>query len=394
MAAGSRRHRPVGKVIDGRIGLLFGLFMLLLVVALARASYLGLVRAPSLRLADAKQQVSSQAIPAIRGTITDRNGVVLALSEAGDEVIADPVQIKQPQVVATKIAPLLGLSELQVYAALTKPGTQFSIVDRYIPAATATEIQTMQIDGQPLGGITMEAVAQRVYPRGALAGQVLGWMWSNGRGAGGIEDHFNSVLSGRTGLRRTVYDAVGQPISVDTLRPMESGKTVALTISAPLQSEVEQVLAWVGREYSPKAATAIVMNPDNGQVLALGNWPFVNSNAIGSISATEDYAVGLSYEPGSTFKAITVSGALQDGVVTPDTVFDVPPYLDPYGRMITDAEPHGYEDLTVADILKVSSNIGADLIGQKMGATNFSQWVNRFGFGQPTGIALPGEQDE
>jgi cell division protein FtsI/penicillin-binding protein 2 len=168
-----------------------------------------------------------------------------------------------------------------------------------------------------------------------------------------------------------------------------------LTISAPLQSEVEQVLARVGAEYSPKAATAIVMNPDTGQILALGNWPAMNSNDVGAtpLQSTEDYAVGLSYEPGSTFKAITVAGALQDGLVTPSTEFDIPPYLDPYGRMITDAEDHGYEWLTVAGILKYSSNIGADLIGQKMGASNFSSWVNRFGFGRPTGVELPGEQD-
>jgi cell division protein FtsI/penicillin-binding protein 2 len=136
------------------------------------------------------------------------------------------------------------------------------------------------------------------------------------------------------------------------------------------------------------------MNPDSGQVLALGNWPAMNSNDVGAtpLADTEDYGVGFSYEPGSTFKAITVAGALQDGLVTPDSDFDIPPYLDPYGRMITDAESHGYETLSVAEILKRSSNIGADLIAGRMGATNFSGWVNRFGFGKPTGVDLPGEQ--
>ncbi len=183
-------------------------------------------------------------------------------------------------------------------------------------------------------------------------------------------------------------------LEVDNVRPMVPGKTLKLTISAPLQAEVEQVLAGVEAEYHPVGATAIVANPRNGQILAIGNYPSVNPNDIGKtpFSATEDQAVGLSYEPGSTFKAITVAGALQDGVVTPDSPFDVPPDLDPYGHVITDAESHGYETLSVADILKVSSNIGADLIAQKMGTDNFASWVSRFGFGRPTGVSLPGEQ--
>jgi len=352
-------------------------FVLLLAGALARAVYLGLVKAPSLQLTAVRQQVSVVTIPALRGTITDRNGVVLALSEAADEVIADPFLIAQPQKQAAALAPLLGLTQAQTYAGL-------------VPVTQGDAIQQLRING-----ITVQPVLQRVYPRSTLASQVVGWLGTQRNYDGGIEYLFNDQLAGRPGLRRTVYDAHGQPISVTTVRPMVPGSTVGLTISAPLQSEVEQVLARVGAEYSPKAATAIVMNPDTGQILALGNWPAMNSNDVGAtpLQSTEDYAVGLSYEPGSTFKAITVAGALQDGLVTPSTEFDIPPYLDPYGRMITDAEDHGYEWLTVAGILKYSSNIGADLIGQKMGASNFSSWVNRFGFGRPTGVELPGEQD-
>jgi cell division protein FtsI (penicillin-binding protein 3) len=393
-AGDGKRKRPV-DVIDRRIGLLFAGFLLLLVAAIARAGYLGLVRAGSLQLAADHEQVSTEAIPAVRGTITDRNGVVLALSESADEVIADPYLIKDPQRVAAAIAPLLGASETQTYAGLTKPRTGYSILSYDVPAAQATKIAVMRIGGVPINGISLKAVEQRVYPRDTLASQVLGWVGSANNGLGGVEYGYNNVLAGRAGKQRIVNDAVGQAISVTTQRRMLPGKTVALTISAPLQSEVEQVLAWVGALYHPKAATAIVMNPDSGQVLALGNWPAMNSNDVSAtpFANTEDYGVGLSYEPGSTFKAVTVAGALQDGVVTPDTVFDVPPYLDPYGRMITDAESHGYEDLSVAGILKVSSNIGADLIGQKMGATSFSQWVTRFGFGKQTGVDLPGEQD-
>ena len=120
------------------------------------------------------------------------------------------------------------------------------------------------------------------------------------------------------------------------------------------------------------------MNPDTGAILALANWPRVNANDPARCAGrppTTDQAVQLNYEPGSTFKAITVAGALQDGLVTPNTEFNIPPVLQVADRQIHDAEAHGYETLTVAEILKVSSNIGADLIGAKLGATRFNYWV-------------------
>jgi cell division protein FtsI (penicillin-binding protein 3) len=175
---------------------------------------------------------------------------------------------------------------------------------------------------------------------------------------------------------------------------MQSGKTLTLTIDAGLQNEVEQVLAGVGEQYSPKGATAIAMDPNTGAVLALANWPRVNANDPGGAppSAQMDKAVGYSYEPGSTFKAVTVSGALQDGVVTPTTELNIPPVLQVADRQIHDAESHGYETLNVAQVLKVSSNIGADEIGMRVGAQRFDYWVHRFGFGSKTGVDLPGEQ--
>jgi len=172
------------------------------------------------------------------------------------------------------------------------------------------------------------------------------------------------------------------------------GKTLKLTLNGALQDEVEQVLAGVGAEYSPQGATAIVMNPSTGAILALANWPRVNANDPGGAPAADgvDRAVDDSYEPGSTFKAVTVSGAIQDGLVTPNTQLDIPPVLQVADRQIHDAEDHGYETLTVAQVLQVSSNIGADEIGMRLGPNRFNYWVRRFGFGSPTGVNLPGEQ--
>jgi cell division protein FtsI (penicillin-binding protein 3) len=381
-------------LVDRRIGLLFGGFVLLLMIALGRAAYLGLIDAGSLQQHAAAQQVSTVAIPAQRGTITDRHGTVLALSEAADEISADPYLIegdrnRTPGQAAALLAPLLGQPRAQVLAELTKPRTGFVYLAYDLPAARGTQIANLRING-----IGVKAVEQRVYPRSWSAAQVLGWVGSSGAGLGGIEYEYNSALRGQGGTRKVVSDAVGQPISIDQVKPMVPGKSIQLTIDAPLQDEVEQVLAGVGATYSPKSATAIVMDPQTSQILALANWPRVNANNIGAspLWATEDWATGLSYEPGSTFKAVTVAGALQEGLVTPSTEIPVPSVLQVADRTIHDAEVHGNETLTVAQVLKYSSNIGADEIGMRIGATRFSQWVTRFGFGAPTGVDLPGEQ--
>lgn len=379
------------KRIDRRIGILFLAFLALLAIALTRASYLGVVKAGSLQRAAETQQVSEVMVPAPRGTITDRNGVELAISESADNVVADPYLIKNPGAVAEKLAPFLGEPVTTVLSDLTKPHTGYVPLAQLLSSGRAAAIMNMNIDG-----ISTIPEMKRYYPRAWAASQVLGSVHSDGQGASGIEYLDDNLLRGVNGLRKIVSDAKGQPISVDEVRQARPGKAITLTIDAALQDEVEQVLAGVGAEYSPKGATAIVMNPNTGAILALANWPRVNANnPSGAPSwANEDRAVLLNYEPGSTFKAITVAGALQDGLVTPDTGFDVPPALQVADRQIHDAEDHGYETLTVAQILKVSSNIGADEIGiEKLGPQRFDHWVRTFGFGSPTGVDLPGEQD-
>jgi cell division protein FtsI (penicillin-binding protein 3) len=391
--------RRTVDVIDRRVGVLFGLFVLLLIAAIARAGYLGLFRAGALRQAADDQQVQTTPIPAVRGEITDRSGVVLALSEPSDQIVANPILInrtyRDPEAKAAELAPLLGMTRSATLADLTKPHTGYVKLATVSPQA-ATRIMALDINGisQPI------PIERRAYPRGTELGQVLGWVGAGGHGDG-LEYFFNKQLSGVSGVRRSVIDAQGKPISIDTSKTMVPGKNIELTISASLQSEVEQVLAGVGQQYKPAGATAIVTDPQTDQILAVANWPSVNPNNVpasawtsvdGHVPAAEDQAVDMSYEPGSTFKAITVAGALQDGVVTPTTEFDIPPYLEAYGKKISDAEAHGWETLSVAGILKVSSNIGAVLIGQRLGPTRFGSWVDRFGFGKPTGVDLQGEQ--
>jgi cell division protein FtsI/penicillin-binding protein 2 len=377
--------------IDRRIGLLFLAFLCLLGIAVTRAMDLGTLQAGSLRRAASTQQVQNVRVPAPRGTITDRNGVQLAISESADDVIADPYLIDKgnPASVAAKLAPLVSQPVGTVQQEITKPHTGYVDFAHLIPADTALQISNLRING-----ITLTPEVKRVYPRGDLAAQVLGTVGFGDNGSWGVEYRYNKVLAGRNGIRRIVYSGNGQAISINDLRATEPGKTIQLTIDSALQAYVEQVLAGVGQQYHPKGATAIVTNPNTGAILALANWPAVNPNnpAAASSPQFEDQAVGFSYEPGSTFKAITVAGALSDGLVTPSTQFTIPPDLYVDGKTITDAEAHGYEQLSVAGILKYSSNIGADEIGQRLGPQRFDAWVHKFGFGSPTGVDLPGEQ--
>ncbi|MBV9007519.1 MAG: penicillin-binding protein 2 [Solirubrobacterales bacterium] len=376
-------------VIDRRIGLLFLAFVGLLAIALTRATYLGAIQAGSLHRAAVTQQVTQETVPAPRGTITDRNGVELAISEAADDIAADPYLIKDPATASGRLAPLLAQPQLKILAALTKPHTGFVYLAHLVPADRAAAINTLNI-----AGISLIPETKRVYPRSWAASQMLGTVGWGSQGLSGLEYLDNGILRGSDGVRKVVSDAIGQPISIDNLRATKPGRTLQLTIDAALQDEVEQVLAGVGATYSPRGATAIVMNPNTGEILALANWPRINANdPSGAPSyASEDRAVGFNYEPGSTFKAITVAGALQEGLVTPSTLFDVPPVLQVADRQIHDAESHGYETLSVAQILKFSSNIGADEIGARLGAQRFDYWVHRFGFGALTRVDLPGEE--
>jgi cell division protein FtsI (penicillin-binding protein 3) len=382
--------------IDRRVGYLFVGFLALLAAAVLRAAYLGVIKAPTLQQAAVSQQITDVPIPATRGAIIDRQGVQLALSESAADIIADPYLIKRgdPMLLAQTMAPLLHKPVLTLLAALTKPKTGYVVVAREVAPATAQAIMKIKIGAKPIDGITTTPDVKRVYPRDWTAAQLLGGVNAAGAGDAGLEYEYNKDLSGQAGERRIVNDAIHQPISIDDVKPMRTGRSIQLTLDAGLQNEVEQVLAGVGQQYSPRGATAIAMDPNTGAILALANWPRINANASNAApsAADRDRAVADSYEPGSTFKAITVSGALQDGVVTPTTSFDIPPVLQVADRRISDAESHGYETLNTAQILKYSSNIGADLIGMRVGASRFNYWVRRFGFGSPTGVDLPGEQ--
>ncbi|HUA73297.1 MAG TPA: penicillin-binding protein 2, partial [Solirubrobacteraceae bacterium] len=229
----------------------------------------------------------------------------------------------------------------------------------------------------------------------ALAAQVLGLVGTEGVGLAGLEYSRNAQLAGRSGERRVVSDARGQPVSISESREVAPGKSLTLTLDANIQQRVEDVLAAVGHLYEPKNATAIVMDPRSGAVLAVANWPQVNANdpSASPQEDLEDRAVGFAYEPGSTFKIVTVAGALQERLITPSSTFNVPDQIQVAEKTIHDDTEHPEEMLTAGEILARSSNVGAITIAKLEGPDTFNRWVHRFGFGAQTGVDLPGENE-
>jgi cell division protein FtsI/penicillin-binding protein 2 len=374
--------------VEKRIGGIFACAFLLLMLAAGRVLYLGTIHASALRSAARTQQVTLEAVPAQRGTITDRNGVELAVSEPAQDISATPYLVRDPLSAARRLAPLLGQNQDAVLRKLSERAG-FVYLARALPASRARELLALKIPG--VAGVP---VMRRVYPHGSLAAQVLGVVGTEGRGLSGLEYSRNALIGGRPGERRVVSDALGQPVSIDEVHPERAGTSLSLTLDANIQQRAEEVLGAVGQVFSPKDATAIVMDPNTGAILAMANWPAVNGNdpSASSPSALEDRAVAFDYEPGSTFKAVTVAGALEQRLITPTSGFDVPDKIQVADRTIHDDVEHGDESLTTAQILAQSSNVGAIKIGMLEGASTFSAWVRRFGFGTRTGIELPGEE--
>jgi len=376
------------RATERRIGLLFAGFLLCFLGVAGRAFWLQGVQGAKLASEAVSQQTQSVPLPGLRGDLLDRHGNPIAASEDAATIFAIPSEVTEPVRAARKLAPILGLPEDDVLS-------QVSAETSYVALAHEVDLPTAgRIERLGLAGIGEDPDSRRTYPQGKLAGQVIGAVGAEGEGLNGLEQGQESVLHGTDGERRIVTDALGEPIRLETAQEPEDGTDVKLTIDPAIEAETERVLAEVGETYAPKGATAIVMDPRSSQILAMANWPPVDPADL-SAAGPEDLmnrATGFTYEPGSTFKAFTVAAALEEKMVTPETSFYLPSQLHVADRVIEDAEERPPIDLTVAQILAQSSNVGAVEIGLGLGSRRFSRWIDRFGFGRPTGVRFPAEE--
>ena len=371
-----------------RIGWLLGIFAALLAIAGVRAFQLATLNAGKLSSAANAEHVTTVYVPAQRGSILDRNGTLLAVSEAADDISATPKLVHDPASVALKLAPLLHRSVAAIENDLVTPtsSVDYTLLARQVPAASATAVKALGIPG-----IALTPDPRRVYPNNSLAAQVLGGVGTSGAGLGGIELKFNSQLAGTPGVQHPVFDAHGQPISVPGTTAV-AGQPVQLTLDAAIQQYTDSVVSATGEKYRALDATAIVLDPRTNGILAMSSWPRPNANDPAAVGLARNYAIGLNYEPGSTFKIVAIGGALSKGLISPSTSFTVPYAYKVADRTIHDSEFHPTERLNVSQILARSSNIGAVEIGQTLGDNNFYDWTRRFGFGSLTGLDLPGEE--
>jgi cell division protein FtsI/penicillin-binding protein 2 len=376
-------------MIDRRLGLLFCLFCVLFGVAFARAAWLQGVRGGELRADARTQQVTTVTVPGERGRVLDRNGTVLAVTEDAATVIATPYQVADPIAAATELARILPASRTELEEQLSDPDSGFAYLARKIGVDDAAKVEKLGIEG-----IDTLPDSRRVYPQGELAAQVIGAVGSENEGLTGIEQAHDETLAGDDGEQEVVHDARGNPIRFDLVTPSSVGDDVRLTIDAAIQGRAEEAIAAAGERYAAKGATAIVMDPSSGDVLAMANWPGYDPSDLESASSESlaNRATGFTYEPGSTFKAFTVGAALDEGLVTPNTSFNLPSTIQVADRVIEESHARPPIDATVAQILAQSSNVGAVTIGLELGAERFDAWVRRLGFGEPTGIQYPGEE--
>lgn len=379
---------PVPGNPNRRIRLTLFCFLLVFLAVAVKAAFLQTVRADELTQLANQQHVQTIEIPARRGTIFDRDGNELAVGEEMKTIYATPYLIEDPARTAQTLAPLLKTDTAQLLEKLADRQSGFVYLARKIDPNVAVEIEKLNIAG--LGFVSEE---KRRYPQKQVASQVLGYAGTDNRGLTGMELQLDDVLAGTSGKQRVVTDASGNQIETISMEEGVRGTDVRLTIDEAIQFETEKILSETVSKWNAKGAVAVVMNPKNGEVLAMVNVPTADANAFETLPEDKrrNRAASDSYEPGSVFKSVTAAAALEERAVVPGQTLYLPPTLELGGHTIKDAVDRDEVDWDLGQILVHSSNVGAVTVGMRVGEEKMASWIDRFGFGAPTGLDFPGE---
>ena len=335
------------------------------------------------------QRVHSIVVPATRGTIFDRDGEELAMSLPAKAVFVDPTLVDRPGPEAKAVATVLKLPYREVYTALTGKG-RFAYIARGVGLEQASALREKH-----LAGIGFLDESRRYYPGGALAPQVLGFVGVDGMGLAGLEQQYQSVLAGRAGHEVVEADPNGvlipQGANVDV--PPVPGDDLLLTIDRGIQFQAQAYLAAAVKKNKAKGGTVIAMDPRTGEILAMATYPWFDPNHVGGVEVDDirNRAVTDVYEPGSVNKVITAAAAVEQRLLDPGQTLTVPDHLDIYGKTFHDAHQHGAEEMTLADIITYSSNVGTIKVAQMLGKDRLGSYLTRFGLGEKSGLGFPGE---
>ncbi|MGH3036444.1 MAG: peptidoglycan D,D-transpeptidase FtsI family protein [Gaiellaceae bacterium] len=374
-----------------RIRLLVAVFALVFVAASGRVAWLQAVKAQTLDRLATNQHREELNVPARRGTIFDRLGVQLALGERAITVYANPKQVVDPREAALAAGRALELDPGKLYPLLADRSRGFVYLAR---KADPEKAKALEADG--IVGLGFYPEERRAYPQRAVASEVVGYAGMENTGLAGLELRYDEVLAGENGSKTIVRDPFGRMLDEVDSKPVRNGRDVHLTVDNSLQGQVERILRRTREKWGAKAATAVVLDATTGGVLALGVEPGFDANGYAAISRwgqqrLRNRAVTDTYEPGSTFKVVTIGAVLETGLVSPWTKFRLPGSIRVADRVIHDAVPRGAQTMSVAQILSQSSNVGVITLAIQLQRQRLSEWIRRFGFGRKTGVDYPGE---
>ena len=366
-----------------------GLFFIALFIVLGlRAFQLQILEGAKLKRLGERQHLKELVIQPKRGTILDRSAEPLALSLEGQSVYVRPQRLKGAEAAGHALAQILGMEVSEVSRRLNS-NKPFVWLKRKVTPKEAERVEALNIDG-----VEIYPEPDRYYPQGQLAGHVIGFVGRDSQALEGVELHYDAVLRGESGSSRVERDALGRRVLVQGVEELRipPGSDIQLTLDTSIQHLAEKELEAVAVKYRAKGGIAVVVEPFTGEILALANYPFFNPNNFTAQAAQQrrNRAVTDSFEPGSTFKAVLAAAALEEEVVSQDDLFFCENGKYPFaGKVIHDSHAYGW--LPFSKIIQHSSNIGATKVAEKLNKQRYFKYIEKFGFGRPTGIDLPGE---
>ncbi|WP_222263818.1 peptidoglycan D,D-transpeptidase FtsI family protein [Modestobacter marinus] len=387
---GRRRREPLGlaqRDLRNRWGMVF--MVLLLVLVVCRLVFLQGVDGAALAQAAEDSRMRTYPIEAVRGQITDRNGQVLAYSVDAERVVADPEVVEDPARTALALTTLLGVPAEELTEKLSRD-TRYVVLAEEVAPDVADRVRELG-----LGGLVYEYDPVRLYPAGAVGGQIVGFVGVDGQGLAGIEQTFEEELAGSDGEERVEVDGSGNPIpsGIDDTTAATDGDSVQLTLDEDLQYVVQERLDTACADGATKSASAVVLDVQTGEVAAMAACPGYDP---GNYSQTDPDLLGNPvvsnvYEPGSVMKAVTLAAAVEEGKATPGTVLSVNGHIQAGDTVVTDAHDHAPINFTLTGILAKSSNVGTIMMAREIGDGTLERYLRAFGLGSETGVELPGE---
>ena len=382
---------PWRRVLKRRLAIVAAGLVLWSCAIEARLVYLQVFEHADLMARAERQQMRTVSAPAKRGEILDRRGRVLAYSVDTDSIYAVPTEIENSQTAAAALCGALrdcAPTEQQALAGKFGRQRAFAYVRRQVTPDQAERVRALQLDG-----IGFMSESRRFYPNKQLGAHLLGYVGLDSDGLSGIEGTYDTLIKGRAGTVLVQTDAKRHAFS-RLERPPTAGARLELTVDQYLQHVAERELRAGVESAGAAGGAAVVMDPATGEILALASYPTFNPNAYREFldDQRRNRAVQDLYEPGSTFKIVTASAALEEKLLTPETSVDTSPGRIRFGARVVDEDKgHNYGLLSFTDVIVKSSNVGAIKVGLKVGAERMSDYVRRFGFGRASSPDFRGE---